>query len=95
MDSLSTDSEAIRLLKLEAQYLGHALVNAVNLFDVEKIILQGDVCYKPEPLLEELNRCVGPRVIMRANGSHPVVASQTESFVRTGGIIWLHNFYQG
>lgn len=95
VDSLPTDAEAARLLKLEAQYLGCALVNAINLFDVEKVILQGDVCYKPEALLEELNSRVGPRVIMRANSSHPVVASQTESFVRTGGIIWLHNFYQG
>ena len=95
IDSLPTDSEAERLLTLEAKYLSCALVNAINLFDVEQVILHGDVCYKPKRLLEKLNQNVGPRVIMRTAGLHPVVAGQTESFVRTGGIVCLHSFYQG
>ncbi len=95
IDCLSNDAEAKRLLTMEAKYLSCALVNAINLFDVELVILQGDVCYKPERLLEKLNQRVGPRVIMRSTGLHPVVASSIESFVRTGGIICLHNFYQG
>ena len=95
IDRLETDAEARRLLDLEARYLSHALVSAVNLYDVEKVILLGDVSYRPQALLDRLNALVGPRVIMRAAGGSPVASSETESFVRTGAIVCLHDFYQG
>ena len=92
---LDADGEAARLVDLEARYLACALVSAVNLFDVEKVILLGDVSERPEPLISRLNEVVGRRVIMRSSGSRTVEASQTKSFVRTGAIACLHRFYQG
>ena len=95
VDRLGTDAEANRLLDLEAKYLAHALVSAINLYDVERVVLLGDVAYRPEALLEKLNALVGPRVIMRSAGARKIVSSETESFVRTGAIVCLHGFYQG
>ncbi len=95
IDRLDSDPEAQRLVDLEAKYLGCALVSAVNLYDVEKVILLGDVSDRPQALIDRLNRLVGPRIIMQPAGERTVVSSRTESFVRTGAIACLHRFFQG
>ena len=70
-------------------------MSAVNLYDVEKVILLGDVSDRPQALIDRLNRLIGPRIIMQPAGERTVVSSRTESFVRTGAIACLHRFFQG
>ena len=45
-----------KIIKQEAHYLSCAIINAVNLFGFESIILDGEVNYKPEKLMEYIQK---------------------------------------
>lgn len=89
------EADASILLDIAAQYLSAALVNAINLYDLEKIILTGDVAFCPEPLLTRLNPLVSQRVLSRTSIQDvPVTASLATSPVRTGAMAALYDVFQ-
>ena len=94
-DARYKDPEAGQLMHLEAKYLSTALISAINLFDVKRVILQDKICYNCGPLVAELNDILSQRTITRSSGPCRVMASQITSFVRTAAIIIIHDFYQG
>ena len=86
---------AAAIVDRAAEYLSAALVNAVNLYDLEKIILTGDVSSCPQPLLSRLNATLRQRVISRSSLQElPVIASSSVSPVRTGAMAILHEMFQ-
>ena len=97
-DALAADADspdAAALIERAAEYLSTALVNAVNLYDLEKVIVSGDVARSPEALLPQLNDRVRARVLSRASvGEVPVIASHATAPVRTGAMAALHELFQ-
>ena len=51
---------------LEAEYLACAIVNAVNVLDVQAVVLTGDIAYQAEELNRIIGRKVNERFIARA-----------------------------
>lgn len=64
--ALYGNSQCGALLELEANYLGQAIVNVLNLLELEAVVLSGDVVYKPELLLTALRKRVDSRAMFRA-----------------------------
>lgn len=85
-------------LDLEAEYLACAIVNAVNVLDVQAVVLTGDIAYHAEELNRIISRKVNERFIARGAKrieilssrlvQDPVILSSAnlimESYVRTG-----------
>lgn len=66
----SGDREALAVLKYICTYLGNGLVTAVNLFDLDAVILHGDYSYKPQMLCEMLEDYIGRNSLVA--GAHGV-----------------------
>ena len=49
------DADDRKLIDKEARYLACTVINAVNSFSVENVILEGAVTYKPEELLNQIS----------------------------------------
>lgn len=89
----SRSAEAI--LDKVSEYLAAALINAFNSFDLEKVILTGDVASAPQPLLDRLNPIVTSRILSRSSiHSTPITASNISASVRTGAMAMLYDFFQ-
>ena len=87
--------DAARLLDRAAEYLATALVNAINLYDLEKVLLTGDVSDGPDALLRRVNERVRARALTRsAAGETPVAAAGPAAPVRTGAMAALHELFQ-
>ncbi len=89
------DPDAARLLDTAAEYLAAALVNAINLYDLEKVILSGDILSRPQPLLDRLNPLVRARALSRSSLQPvPVSASAGVLPVRTAAMAALYDVFQ-
>lgn len=87
--------EAEAIVDRASEYLAAALVNAINLYDLEEVILTGDVARFPEPLLTPLNERVRGRALSRTSlRETPVIASRAVAPVRTGAMAALHELFQ-
>ena len=89
------EPDADRLLNSAAEYLSTALVNACNLYDLDRIILSGEVTSAPEPLLARVNPMIRSRALSVPEGAEPVVAGRLVSRVRTGAMAALYDYFQG
>ena len=87
--------DAGAIIDRAAEYLSAALVSAVNLYDLEKIILTGDIASCPSPLTERLNETIRQRVLNRSSLQDiPVIDSCSIAPVRTGAMAVLHEMFQ-
>lgn len=87
--------DASALLDRAAEYLSAALTSVINLYDLELILLSGDVALAPEPLLTRLNDRLRSRVLNRiSTRSIPVAVSSSNSHVRCGAMAMLHSLFQ-
>ncbi len=59
----AVDAQDENLIQKEAGYLSGALVNLINLFDLNKIILGGDLAYQGEWISEQVSEQVNRRII--------------------------------
>lgn len=50
------DCEDDVLLEKEAEYLSTAIISANNIFDFDKIVICGDLTYKPQKILEHISK---------------------------------------
>ena len=90
----AADPDASRLLDTAADYLAAALVNAINLYDLEKVVLTGEVAAHPQPLLERLNPLVSARVLSRGTVQQPPVTAGHDASVRTAAMAALYDVFQ-
>ncbi|HML49269.1 MAG TPA: ROK family protein, partial [Clostridia bacterium] len=95
MDALPHAEDARTLLRREAAYLAAGIVNVLNLLDLDQVVLLGDLCDRPEPLLEALNGLVRERLIARdTRKKAPVCCENLVSGVRSAAMAHIHAFYQ-
>lgn len=86
---------ASAIMDRAAEYLTAALVNAINLYDLEKIILTGDISSCPAPLTDRLNANLQQRVLSRSSLQNiPVINSSHAAPVRTGAMAILRDMFQ-
>lgn len=86
---------AAEVLDRAADYAATALINAVNLYDLEKVLLSGVVAEVPEPLLRRLNNRMSSCVLSKSTKSEELVSTATAPVpVRTGAMAMLHAFFQ-
>ena len=69
MDELDANPEATALFDGMAEKLGFEIVNIVHVFDLEKIVLSGDLAYGGARLAEAVNRRVRGLSLRRLSGS--------------------------
>ena len=53
------DRTSLEVIEFIAEYLSAAVVNAINLFDLDAVILNGDFSYRNELLLERIRKRIG------------------------------------
>lgn len=61
------DKESEAVLDYVAQELSHAIVNAINLFDLDAVILYGEFSYRPQKLLKMLYERIHGRTVVERN----------------------------
>lgn len=96
--SMSGNPAASAALEMEAEYLAGIIVNAVNILDMEAVVLSGDITYHPDELNNKITRKVNDRFIGRETRQikilsslltgHPAILSSAnlvlENYVRLG-----------
>lgn len=64
------DERSLRILDYLAERLACALTGAINLFDVDSVVLFGEYSYRPELLISRLNALIAERSVI--SKAHPV-----------------------
>lgn len=63
--SLAGDEVCRKAIESEALYLSAGIVNAMNILELEAVILTGDIKYRPEMILDLIRKNVGSSAITR------------------------------
>lgn len=75
----SKDNEAfVQIIRNEAHLLGIGIVNVMNLFELEAVILSGEVVFEPYLLITELRQFINKRSITRTMKSIDVLVSEQD-----------------
>ena len=94
MDGNTACMEAIRM---EARYLAAGIVNAMNILELEAVILSGDVSYKPELLLDRIREHVDRTAMTRTIHRLRVEASsirESSGLISAASIV-IQRFFDG
>lgn len=59
------DKRFLEIVEEEARYLSAGIVNAVNILEIEAVVLTGDICYKHGIIIDSLSRYVNERAMTR------------------------------
>lgn len=71
------DNADERLLDAETEYLSAAIISANNIFDFDKIVLCGDLTYKPEKVIDLISAKIEKNIL--AKDSLEICAGQVKS----------------
>jgi len=71
---------ASEILEAEAEYLAAIIVNAVNILDVEAVVLTGDIAYHADALNDKISQKVNARFIARGTRQIKILASRLDVF---------------
>ena len=83
------------MLELEADYLSQAIINAINLLRIDKVVIRGDVSYKSEILCDRINATIVKRTVANLPvDKQMVIASKIPCSVRTAAMPAIHHFSQ-
>ena len=85
------DKNDVAIMKKEAEYLASGLTNALNLFDFDKIIIAGDIAYKPKMLIKRLKGLINERVITKTDIE--IKVSPEQNNIKIAGSIIINTFY--
>jgi len=90
-----TNPQAQKIIDRAAEYLSAALVNAINLYDLQQVIVSGEISSCPQPLLKRVNRMLSSRVLSRDSVTDPIVIATVEGLsTRTGAMPVLQDFFE-
>jgi len=81
--SLAGNAAACSVLEMEAEYLASIIVNAVNILDIEAVVLTGDISYHPDELNDKISRKVNDRFIARGTRQIKILASRMAKYPDT------------
>ena len=91
MDQYESEPASL-LLKHLTDVLSHFVVNTINLFDLEKIVLSGHFHYRGEILSEMINECIQGRALRTARKCL-VVASEKIEIPRIAAMPVYHSMF--
>jgi len=69
------DEKALEVLRYITEYMGSGLVSAVNLFDLDAVILNGDYSYRPELLRSMISEYINKNSVVAAVHGVEVISS--------------------
>ncbi len=78
------DRNALSVLEYITEYLGSGLVTAINLFDLDAVILHGDYTYRPELLDSMLKSYIDNNSVVAKTHNVVVASSREESHKAEG-----------
>jgi len=81
--SLAGNAAACSVLEMEAEYLASIIVNAVNILDIEAVVLTGVISYHPDELNDKISRKVNDRFIARGTRQIKILASRMAKYPDT------------
>ena len=81
--SLAGNEAACSALEMEAEYLASIIVNAVNILDIEAVVLTGVISYHPDELNDKISRKVNDRFIARGTRQIKILASRMAKYPDT------------
>ncbi|MBE7035223.1 MAG: ROK family protein [Ruminococcaceae bacterium] len=84
------DANDTGLIEKMAHYLSAALISAINLFDINTVILMGHIGYKADVLCHLLENKINDRTITKSSVS--IVASDFNNLVGVAGSIMINDF---
>lgn len=89
------DSEALNILRHEADYLAAGIVNAINFLDLEAVILDGDILDIPKKWIAYMEEKINKTIITREFGNiHILTASrQPYSMVAAAGNMVFSRYF--
>lgn len=92
-DAKSPDAKSI--LDRAAEYFSVAIINAFNLYDIEKVIIVGKALGNARSLLvERINRYISDRILVRKNAEDALIVDGiTASSCRTGATAMLYSVF--
>ncbi len=94
VDQLGNSAAAQELLEREAKYLSVALLNTINMLDIEMVILKGDIAYNALPLCSLLNQRISGRIATRRVREDVLItSSEAPCSVRTAAMPAIHRFF--
>ncbi|MEM1484396.1 ROK family transcriptional regulator [Oscillospiraceae bacterium PP1C4] len=74
--AIQGEAVAQEVLLREASYLATVIVNAVNVLDVQAVVLAGTISYRAEVLNEQIHHLVNSRMMVRSLKSVTILPSQ-------------------
>ncbi len=91
------DAACIAAIAEEAFYLAKGIVNAMNLLELEAVILAGDITYKPGALLARLQQDVDARRLTRSLRPLPILCAQPaeDAEIAAAGSIVIDKYLAG
>lgn len=94
VDAVGRDTAASELLEREAEYLSAAMVTAINLLDLERILIGGEISYQPQRLLAAIGKRLRERVITHAAQAGDLLGyTDNRGGVRTAIMPVVADFY--
>lgn len=87
----AVDNDDISVLEKEAEYLSCAIISANNVFHFDKIVLCGDLTYKPEKLTKLISDKISQNVLLKK--SFDVCAGEVKSRILIASAMAVHNFF--
>lgn len=85
----AVDSGDWKLLEEEAQYLSTAIISANNIFNFDKIVLCGDLTYKPEKIIELISDKTKKNTLSR--DSLEICSGQVKSKYLIASAVAIHD----
>ena len=94
IDRLDSSAQAQALLEEEAKYLSVALLNAINMLDIELVILKGTIAYNSRALCAMLNHRMAGRIASRRfRAGVAITSSEAPCSVRTAATPAIHGYF--
>ena len=95
MDAFDRDAKARQLVDREAVYIATAVTSSINLMNLDRIIITGDLNDRHEYLEQRINEEVRKHIMIRSDDArNRVVFSSLQSHVRTGAMNFLNAYIQ-
>jgi len=85
------DDNCIEILEMESEYLSTAVVSANNIFNFEKIVLCGDLTYKPEKIINLISEKNKKKILNKSE--FKVCAGQVKSKTLQAAAIAVYDFF--
>lgn len=95
--AIDGDKACMDIIHRQAEYLATAIVNCVNLIDVDAVIMTGDIVYKPDILLSLIRQRVNSQAIARNMRKIPIIISSLpeHSEILCAASVVLEKYFTG